>query len=72
VKRFQIVLNFYAGKLLLDITHRLLAFLAFLDILKKGMLASLSFLVNLRAKRFVRGMSYYILSSTFQLLLLVK
>jgi hypothetical protein len=72
VKRFQIVLNFYASKLLLNITHRLFMFEAFLDVLKKGVSESLSFLVNLRAKRFVRRMSCCILSSMFELLSSVK
>jgi hypothetical protein len=52
--------------------HGLFKLLTFLDVLKKGVLLTLPLLANLRGKRFVLRMFYYIRNRTFMLLSLVK
>ena len=64
--------NFDAGKLLLNITYRLLIFLMFLDILKKGISQVLPFLIDFVIELFVLWIFYSILEGTFKSLLFLE
>lgn len=65
---FDVVLDFDASKLLLDILNGLFILLAFLNILKKSMALTLPFLINFAVKLLVRQMLRCVFKGTFELL----